>query len=71
MYLMRWLVFIPLLADTGFQSQIPEIIFFYLVCSTVFIAAAGYVINDYFDIKIASFRARYFFCPLLSLYLSG
>jgi 4-hydroxybenzoate polyprenyltransferase len=48
---MRWLVFIPLLENTGFQSQIPEFIFFLLVLSTVLIAAAGYVINDYFDRK--------------------
>ena len=36
----------------GFSLQFSEFNFFLLVLSTVIIAAAGYIINDYFDTKI-------------------
>ena len=52
MYLLRWLVFIPLLRKINFDVQISEPIFLLLVLSTLSIGAAGYVINDYFDRKL-------------------
>lgn len=51
-YLMRWCIIRPLLATYGFELQMSEVEFFLLVFSTVLIAAAGYIINDYFDLRI-------------------
>ncbi len=51
MYILRYLVIVPLLKNDGFEPQISEKLFFLLVLATVSIAAAGYVINDYFDRK--------------------
>lgn len=51
MYLLRWFVIIPLLNNLYFEPQLSEFRFFILVLATVNIAAAGYVINDYFDRK--------------------
>lgn len=51
MYLMRWSVIKPLLGVYHFDLQISELSFLGLVLSTVFITAAGYVINDYHDIR--------------------
>ncbi len=48
-YLMRYAVIIPMLKSEGYMSQFSDFNFFLLVISTVFLAAAGYVINDYFD----------------------
>lgn len=50
-YLMRWSVIKPILEVYGFKLQFSELNFFFLVMATVFITAAGYVINDYFDTK--------------------
>jgi 4-hydroxybenzoate polyprenyltransferase len=50
-YLMRWSIINPILKVYDFELQFTEINFFFLVLSTVFITAAGYVINDYFDTK--------------------
>ena len=54
-YLMRWCIIRPLVEGVKgahFQLQISEFHFFLLVLSTVLIAAAGNVINDYFDLRI-------------------
>jgi 4-hydroxybenzoate polyprenyltransferase len=48
-YLMRYAVIFPMLESKGFESQFSGINFFLLVLTTVLLAAAGYVINDYFD----------------------
>lgn len=41
------------MTDTGVVNfLLSELNFFLLSLSTVLIAAAGYVINDYFDVKI-------------------
>lgn len=48
---MRWSVIKPILEAYGFKLQFSELNFFFLVMATVFITAAGYVINDYFDTK--------------------
>jgi 4-hydroxybenzoate polyprenyltransferase len=50
-YSMHWFIISPMLEINGFSSQISEGLFFLLCLSTVLIAAAGYTINDYFDIK--------------------
>jgi len=50
-YAMRFLVVNPILKFNGFELQLSEIQFLLLVLSTIFITAAGYVINDYFDTK--------------------
>jgi 4-hydroxybenzoate polyprenyltransferase len=51
-YCMRFCIIKPLLQINGFELQLTEIQFFILVLSTVMLAAAGYIINDYFDLKI-------------------
>jgi len=53
-YMVRFCLILPLLKarSTYFQLQLSEVQFFLLVLSTVMIAAAGYIINDYFDVKI-------------------
>lgn len=51
-YAVRWLVVDPFLDLLHVDLQMSEGLFFLLCLSTVIIAAAGYVINDYFDVKI-------------------
>lgn len=51
MYLMRWSIINPLLGVYGIELQVSEIAFLGLVISTVLITAAGYVINDYHDVR--------------------
>jgi 4-hydroxybenzoate polyprenyltransferase len=51
-YLMRWFVIYPFLQTVNYDLQFSEFNFFLLVMATVCIAAAGYAINDYFDIKV-------------------
>ncbi|MCK5028715.1 MAG: geranylgeranylglycerol-phosphate geranylgeranyltransferase [Bacteroidales bacterium] len=48
---MRWSIIKPILEAYEFKLQFSELNFFFLVMATVFITAAGYVINDYFDTK--------------------
>jgi 4-hydroxybenzoate polyprenyltransferase len=43
-------VYTPLL--TQFPTPTNQLLFFLLIAASVFIAAAGYIINDYFDIQI-------------------
>ena len=42
---------------TGSKS-LNDLQFFYLVLSTIFIAAAGYIINDYFDTRVDRLNNR-------------
>jgi len=51
MYLMRWSVIKPLLGAYNIELQVSELAFLGLVLSTVLITAAGYVINDYHDVR--------------------
>ncbi len=51
MYLMRWSVIRPILDLLGFDPEMPEWSFALLVLSTLFITAAGNVINDFHDVK--------------------
>ncbi|MGD2034472.1 MAG: geranylgeranylglycerol-phosphate geranylgeranyltransferase [Bacteroidales bacterium] len=50
-YFIRWFILKPLLSVSGFRVQLDTLQFSMLVVSTVMIAAAGYIINDYFDRK--------------------
>lgn len=50
-YFIRFFVLKPLLAISDFSLQLNELQFLILVLSTVFLAASGYIINDYFDRK--------------------
>ena len=53
-YMMRFLIVVPILAVNGLEPQMDHLHFFLLVFSSMAITAAGYVINDYFDIVNAS-----------------
>jgi 4-hydroxybenzoate polyprenyltransferase len=48
--LFYYCIYVPLLLH--FPTTTNQFLFFLLVISSVFIAAAGYIINDYFDIQI-------------------
>jgi len=52
-YLLRYFLLMPwvqlALADWDFKLKLTDLDFFLLVLSTLCIAAAGYIINDYFD----------------------
>jgi 4-hydroxybenzoate polyprenyltransferase len=50
--MMRWCLISPALKTKGFDLQLSNFHFFLIVIATVMIAAAGYVINDYFDVRI-------------------
>ena len=50
-YLLRYGLLLPMLTYYGLEPVLSDWIFVVLVTSTVFLAASGYVINDYFDIK--------------------
>lgn len=51
-FAMQQLVISPIMQKYGFEYLNPNYTLFLLIGSSVLIAAAGYVINDYFDIKI-------------------
>jgi 4-hydroxybenzoate polyprenyltransferase len=51
-YMVRWCIIYPILKAKGLELQLTDFNFFLLVLSTVMIAAAGYTINDYFDVKM-------------------
>lgn len=50
--LFHYCILQPVLAQAGLEPLISGWIFFLLVIASVAIAAAGYIINDYFDINI-------------------
>lgn len=50
-YLLRYCIIKPELKLLSISTVFSDINFLFLVLSTVFLAAAGYIINDYFDIK--------------------
>jgi 4-hydroxybenzoate polyprenyltransferase len=51
-YLLQYAVIIPVFARYGVRPTLSHGQFFLLVLSTVLVAAAGYIINDYFDLNI-------------------
>lgn len=52
MFSFRHFVIIPILKFSGITSELNNFNFFLLVLSVLLIAAAGYVINDYYDVEI-------------------
>ena len=52
LFVMEKWVATPLLQLAQFREQMPWWVLMLLIISTIFIAAGGYVINDYFDVKI-------------------
>lgn len=51
-YLLRKCVILPIFQIYEVTPVLNDFLFYLLVLSTVLISAAGYIINDYFDIKI-------------------
>ena len=51
-WLMEKWVAVPILDKAAFGEQLPWYVLVLLIIATVLIAAGGYVINDYFDVKI-------------------
>jgi 4-hydroxybenzoate polyprenyltransferase len=51
LYLMRYCIIQPLLHIKNLDLQLGDLNFLLLTLATVFIAAGGYVINDYFDTR--------------------
>jgi 4-hydroxybenzoate polyprenyltransferase len=49
---MRQILLVPILQVYGFDAASDTNKIFLLIAATVFIAAGGYVLNDYFDVKI-------------------
>ena len=52
LFVMEKWVATPILRAAYFGEQLPWWLLMLLILATVFIAAGGYVINDYFDVKI-------------------
>ena len=50
-YLFRYAIVGPLLHQSGYDLTLSDFDFFLLVLSTLLISAAGYAINDYFDLR--------------------
>jgi 4-hydroxybenzoate polyprenyltransferase len=50
-WMMRYAIIQPVVRMYGFELQMSGFTFFCLVLSTICTAAAGYAINDYFDVK--------------------
>lgn len=51
-YMIRFCLIEPILNLAGLYIQMSDLEFFLLILATVFVAAGGYVINDYFDVRI-------------------
>lgn len=51
-FLFQYFIVLPLFYDAGLDAPLKGVNFILLVVSSVFIAAAGYIINDYFDLNI-------------------
>lgn len=55
-YAIRYAIIYPILSsisqDVSFELMMTELDFFLLSLSTVMVAAGGYIINDYFDVKV-------------------
>ncbi len=50
--LIRYTVILPTLENQGIETGMPEFLFILLVMATLLITAAGYAINDYFDLRV-------------------
>jgi 4-hydroxybenzoate polyprenyltransferase len=52
LYLTRYFLIKPVLSITGADSSLTDKAYMLMVFSVVLVAAAGYIINDYFDVSI-------------------
>lgn len=52
MWLMEKAIAVPVLGNAYFGEELPAYLFYLLVAAVVLIAAGGYAINDYFDVRI-------------------
>lgn len=52
MWLMEKTLVLPILGNAFFGEELPRYLFYMLVAAVVLIAAGGYAINDYFDVRI-------------------
>ena len=50
--LFRYCIILPVFEDSGIEPLLTNRLFILLVLASVLIAAAGYIINDYFDLNI-------------------
>ncbi len=50
--LFQYCIVIPIINKAGLNTKLDNTLFVLLVLASVFIAAAGYIINDYFDLNI-------------------
>jgi len=57
-YVMRYFIIQPILAINRIHLQLSDIDFAILVMATLFVAAGGYIINDYFDTKADRLNKR-------------
>jgi len=51
MILMRYCIIYPIFRFYNINFELPTLFFSFIVLSVILIAAAGYMINDYFDVK--------------------
>jgi len=51
-YLFRYCIIKPIFSHNGLDLPLSSLHFFLLVLATILVSAAGYAINDYFDIRI-------------------
>lgn len=52
LWLMEKKVALPILLQNQYQELLPAYLFILIILAVVFIAAGGYAVNDYFDVKI-------------------
>lgn len=57
-YVMRYFIIQPILAINRIQLQLSDLNFAILVMATLFVAAGGHIINDYFDSKADRLNKR-------------
>lgn len=50
--LFQYFIVVPMFRDSEVSPALPDALFWLLTLSSVLIAAAGYIINDYFDLNI-------------------
>ena len=51
MYMLRYFIMLPLLDSYGLNPQMKDLDFFLLILATVLLAAAGYIVNDLYDVN--------------------
>ncbi|MCM1035669.1 MAG: geranylgeranylglycerol-phosphate geranylgeranyltransferase [Paludibacter sp.] len=52
MWLMEKMIAVPILGNAFFGEELPGYVLYMLIAGVVLIAAGGYAINDYFDVRI-------------------